>query len=63
MKLRDPEVIGIWGQEELEAVHLEEPTCCVEGQYVLFNLHWTLAVKHCIHTKYKMEIKKESQGN
>lgn len=39
MRLRDPEVIGIWRQrEKLEAVHLEAPTYCVKGQHVLFHL-------------------------
>lgn len=38
MRLRDPEVIGIWRQrEKLGAVHLEAPTSCVKGQHVLFH--------------------------
>lgn len=63
MRLRDPEVIGIWRQrEKLEAVHLEAPAPCVKGQHVLFHSQWTVTAKHCKH-KYKMERKKESQGN
>lgn len=63
VRLRDPIFIGIWRQEKLDALHLEAPMCCVKGQYVLLNLHWAVTLKHCIHTKYKMERKKESQGN
>lgn len=63
MRLRDAEVMGIWRQEKVEAVHLEAPMCCVKGQYVLFHLHWTVILKYCIHTKYKMERKNNSQVN